>query len=50
MTNLDAFEQYQDQISDDAKLTLEQLRLITYTAIDIQVLLKEINGNDEVIK
>lgn len=48
--NLDAFEQYQDQISDDAKLTLEQLRLITYTAIDIQVLLKEINGNDEVIK
>jgi len=43
--NIETFEQYQDQVSDDAKLTLEQLRLIAYTAIDIRVLLQEMHSN-----
>ena len=39
---IDSFERYKDSVSDESKLTIEQLRLIAYTAVDIQVLLQEI--------
>jgi len=40
-----AFEQHQGSLSDEAQLTIEQLRLIAYTAVDIRVLLQEMAMN-----
>jgi len=42
--DLDCFELYKNSMSDEAKLIVEQLRLISFTAIDIQVLLQQIQG------
>jgi len=39
---IESFDLYKDSVSEESKLAIEQLRLIAYTAIDIQVLLKEI--------
>ena len=43
---IESFERYKNSVSDESKLTIEQLRLIAYTAIDIQVLLQEIKLKD----
>lgn len=40
--SIDTFEKYKDIITGDSKLTVEQLRLIALTALDIQSLLQQI--------
>lgn len=39
---IDDFEHFKKKISDEGKLTVEQLRLIALTALDIQSLLKQV--------
>jgi len=45
--NLDAFEINKELVSEESKLTVEQLKLITYTALDIQALLEKIQSNNK---
>ena len=42
--NIDTFDIYKNAISEDAKLIIEQLRLIAFTALDIQSLLQKIQS------
>jgi len=42
--DINAFQEYKDNLSDEAKLIIEQLRLISFTAMDIQSLLKIIQS------
>lgn len=44
--DIESFEIYKNSVSEESKLTIEQLRLIAYTAIDIQALLLEIKVKD----
>ncbi|TEW56116.1 hypothetical protein E2R68_03215 [Psychromonas sp. RZ22] len=44
--DVESFVRYKNTISDDSKLIVEQLRLIAFAALDIQVLLQEINSNN----
>lgn len=43
---IDQFERYEANLSGEALLIVEQLRLIAFTALDIQLLLQKINYND----
>jgi hypothetical protein len=41
---IESFESYKQGLSDESKLIVEQLRLIAFTAMDIQVLLQQIES------
>lgn len=41
--SIEEFENYKSSLSGEALLIVEQLRLITFTALDIQVLLQKVN-------
>ncbi|MEG3755130.1 FUSC family membrane protein [Psychromonas arctica] len=45
--DIDSFEQYKENMSDEAKLIVEQLRLIAFSAMDIQLLLTKIESVNE---
>lgn len=45
--DIESFERYKADITDESKLIVEQLRLIAFAAMDIQVLLQEIKPNNE---
>jgi len=47
--SIQAFKNYKCDLSGDCLLIVEQLRLITFTALDIQVLLQKVNFNDKQI-
>ena len=45
-TSLEAFKNYEMDLSGEYLLIVEQLRLITFTALDIQQLLQKVNFNN----
>ncbi len=45
LITVDEFEKYKPMLSSDDLLIAEQLRLIAFTALDIQVLLQQVDFN-----